>query len=69
MLRILVGIRYVDQAGVKQYRANDMTRQMTDRLAVARVKFMYDRVQSDTLHGAVANRTQLDGHAHALQDP
>lgn len=41
MLRILTGIHYVNEDGVKQYSANDMTRQMTDRLSVARVKFMF----------------------------
>lgn len=41
VMRILTGIHYVNEDGVKLYSANDMTRSMTDRLNVSRVKFMF----------------------------
>lgn len=40
-MRILSGLRYVDEAGPRVYTANSMTREMTSRYAVAKSKFMY----------------------------
>lgn len=40
VLRILAGIRYINEDGTKSYSANEMTRHMTDPHAEARIKFM-----------------------------
>lgn len=41
-MRILVGVGYVDEIETRVYAANTMTRQLTDRLSVAMVKFIFD---------------------------
>lgn len=40
VLRILAGIRYINEDGTKYYSANEMTRQMTHPHQEARIKFM-----------------------------
>lgn len=41
-MRILAGIGYVEEHDTRVYKATTMTRQMTDRLSIAMVKFIFD---------------------------
>ncbi|KAJ5114417.1 hypothetical protein NUU61_000176 [Penicillium alfredii] len=42
VMRILAGIGYVEEHDTRVYMATTMTRQMTDRLSIAMVKFIFD---------------------------
>lgn len=72
-MRILAAIRYINDDGPRLYSANEMTIRMTDRLEVAKVKFMFYSLTQNFLQKWIYRLTlpgmQLARRANSSQNP